>query len=83
MYEQKQKKIEQDKVEYNTLKKIVNELVSEAKRRKGKDFERKINQTFKTNNRVFWKKAKLLREGKKKQLRGVRNRNNEFNAETK
>lgn len=69
-------KSEHDRTEYYKYRKKVKELIREAKKKSWKDFGDEMEQSYKVNNRSFWNKIRALRGGKRKEIKGIRDKNN-------
>lgn len=67
---------EQDKEEYNTTRRRVKNIIKNAKRKSWEDFGNEIQESYTSNNRRFWARVRAMKEEKRKEIAGVKDKQN-------
>lgn len=76
-------KSEEDKEKYIEIRNEAKRLVREAKNKSWEDFGNSVEEDYRGNNRIFWKRLRSMRKKYGKPCKSVRDENNKLATESK
>lgn len=76
-----QTKTIEDKEDYIRRRNVVKLKIKEEKKKSWRDFGEEITNTQRINNRKFWTQIKRLRGSRKKEIKAIKDKNNQLQTE--